>query len=84
MKDFHGCGLEVGFLTFPHNFLVNTFYTYVQRRVVNCGQTKGMNLVISFQSLPQKGEKKKKNSIVKLSVVVVNLVLGKNSCCCFF
>ena len=60
MKDFHGCGLEVGFLTFPHNFLVNTFYTYVQRRVVNCGQTKGMNLVISFQSLPQKGEKKKK------------------------
>ena len=26
-----------------------------------------------------KGKKKKKNSIVKLSVVVVNLVLGKNS-----
>lgn len=40
MKDFHGYGLEVRFLTFPHNFLVNTFYTYVQKRVVNSDQTK--------------------------------------------
>ena len=76
MKDFHEYGLEVGFLTFPHNFLVNTFYTYMQRRVVNSDQTKGNEFGDKLSVTATKGEK---NSILKLSAVVVNLVLGKNS-----
>lgn len=81
MKDFHGYGLEVGFLTFPHNFLVNTFYTYMQSRVVNSDQTKGNEFGDKLSVTATKG---KKNSILKLSAVVVNLVLGKNSCFFFF
>ena len=76
MKDFHEYGLEVGFLTFPHNFLVNTFYTYMQRTVVNSDQTKGNEFGDKLSVTATKG---KKNSILKLSAVVVNLVLGKNS-----
>ena len=76
MKDFHEYGLEVRFLTFPHNFLVNTFYTYMQRRVVNSDQTKVNEFGDKLSVTATKG---KKNSILKLSAVVVNLVLGKNS-----
>ena len=51
MKDFHEYGLEVGFLTFPHNFLVNTFYTYMQRTVVNINISSGTCLVVQWLEL---------------------------------